>query len=93
MEIKENLWDKEFWTQSEVANYFRVVSGTIKNWREQGYLSYWQGPGSSKVLFCRDEIKDFKDKYTVSKKGGDKKKTAIKKGKPYISPVKKDWRI
>ena len=26
MERKEGLWDRELWTQSEVAEYFRVVS-------------------------------------------------------------------
>ena len=35
MERKENLWDKELWTQKEVAGYFRVVSGTVKNWKSK----------------------------------------------------------
>ena len=47
IERKKNLWNKELWTQQEVARYFRVVSGTVKNWREQGLLRYWQAPGSS----------------------------------------------
>jgi hypothetical protein len=88
-----DLWKKELWTQSEVAAYFRVVSGTVKNWRGQGLLSYWQAPGSSKVLYYRDEIRNFRDKNTVSKKGGDKPTTEFKKVKPSVSPVKKDWRI
>ena len=50
MERKENLWDKEFWTQNEVAGYFRVVPGTVKNWRNQGLLSYWRVPVGKTVL-------------------------------------------
>lgn len=92
-EGKENLWNKALWTQNEVAWYFRVVPGTVKNWREQGLLAYWQAPGSSKVLFFRDDIKAFKDKHTFSKKGGDKKRTEIKVVKPSASSDKKDWRI
>ena len=90
MERKENLWDKEFWTQNEVAGYFRVVPGTVKNWREQGLLRYWQAPGSSKVLFFRDDIKDFRDQNTTLKKGGGRSenKRIKRKEKPSVSPNK-----
>ena len=93
MERKENLWNNELWTQGEVADYFRVVSGTVRNWREQGLLRYWQAPGSSKVLYYRDDVREFRDKNTRSKKGGDKKRTEIKVVKPSVSSRKKDWRI
>jgi len=93
MERKENLWDKELWTQNEVAKYFRVVPGTVHNWRKQGYLDYFQAPGSSRVLFYRDEVRDFRDKHTISKKGDDKPKAEIKKVKPSVSSEKKAWRI
>ena len=90
---KEDLWNKELWTQSEVAGYFRVVSGTVKNWREQGLLSYWQAPGSSKVLFFRDEIRVFRDRYTKSKKEDGKPRTEIKRIKPTVSSKQKEWRV
>lgn len=96
MDRKENLWDKELWTQNEVARYFRVVPGTVRNWREQGLLSYWQAPGSSRILYYRDEIRDFKDQNSISKKGGDKANpaTGVLKGKPVISAkTDDDWRI
>jgi len=32
--MEEKLWEKELWTQQEVAEYFRVVPGTVKNWRD-----------------------------------------------------------
>jgi hypothetical protein len=93
MERKENLWNKELWKQKEVAEYFRVVSGTVKNWREKGLLRYWQAPGSSKVLYYSDDVRKFRDKYTLLKKGGGKKKTEIKVVKPSVSSSRKDWRI
>ena len=93
MKGKEDLWDVELWTQNEVADYFRVVPGTVKNWREQGLLRYWQAPGSSKVLFNRDDIRAFRDEHTFSKKGGDKKGTEIKVVKPSVSSVNKTWEI
>jgi hypothetical protein len=94
-----DLWDKELWTQNEVAQYFRVVPGTIKNWRDQGYLSYYQVPGSSRVLYFRDEIKDLVDKNSVKRKGGDNLKivkkafTEVKRVKPIIPSSEKEWRI
>ncbi len=93
--MDKKLCEKELWTQQEVANYFRVVPGTIKNWREQGFLSFWQAPGSTRVLYYRDEIKDFIEKNTISKKkGGDKPKAEIKRKMPDISSTSdKQWRI
>lgn len=87
--------EKELLTQQEVADYFRVVPSTIKNWRERGLLKYWQAPGSSRVLYYRQEIKDFRDKNTFNKKGGLKQKIKlVNKRKPFVSPnSKKDWRI
>lgn len=93
MKEKGDLWEKELWTQNEVAEYFRVVPATVKNWREQGLLSYWQAPGSSRVLFFRDEVKDFRDKHKTFKKGGDKPKAEIKVVKPSVSSEKQGWRI
>jgi len=62
---KDDLWENELWTQTEVADYFRVVPGTVKNWREQGLLSFWQAPGSTKVLYFRDELREFQGKNTI----------------------------
>ncbi len=94
--MNEKLWEKELWTQQEVADYFRVVAGTVKNWREQGYLSYWQAPGSTRVLYFSDEIKDFKDNHKTPMKGGDKTRNLakIKRKKPDVSSTPdKQWRI
>jgi len=91
---KNELKEKELWTQQEVADYFRVVPSTVKNWRERGLIKYWQAPGSSRVLYFADEIKDFTDKNTIHEKGGGRNtnKKAGEKKVPVISS-KTDWRI
>ena len=94
--MDKNLWEKELWTQQEVADYFRVVPGTVKNWRDQGLLSYWQAPGSTRVLYFGAGIKNFMDGNTHPKKGGDKTRNLakIKRKKPDISSTPdKKWRI
>lgn len=94
--MDEKLWEKELWTQQEVADYYRVVPGTVKNWRDQRLLSFWQAPGSTRVLYFSDEIRNFRDKNTISKKGGDKEKETAKikrKGPDISSTPEKQWRI
>jgi hypothetical protein len=95
MKGKEDLWKNELWTQNEVAKYFRVVPGTIKNWRDRGLLSYWQAPSSTKVLYFRDELREFQGKNKISKKGGDKPTglNRIQREKPVVSSIVEDWRI
>lgn len=87
--------EKELWTQQEVADYFRVAPGTIKNWRELGYLKFFQATGSSRVLLYRDDVIQFRNQHTTSTKGGDKKDNGIiKRIKPDLSATsKKQWRI
>ena len=96
MERKENLWDKEFWTQKEVADYFRVTQNTVIRWRRSGLLSFFRPPGSTRVLYYRDEVKEFKQANTTEKKGGDKRKAkpADERKRPDISATPdKEWRI
>lgn len=94
--MKNDLWEKEFLTQLEVASYFKVVPATIKNWRDRGLLSYWQAPGSTRVLYFSSEIKDFRDKNTFNKKGGDieRKAVKVKRETPDVSTTSNTkWRI
>jgi hypothetical protein len=87
--------EKELWTQQEVADYFRIVPSTVKNWRDRGLIKYWQAPGSTRVLYFADEIKDFRDKNTFNGKGGvQTKKKTVTREKPVVSAnPKKEWRI
>jgi transcriptional regulator with XRE-family HTH domain len=87
---------RQFLTQKEVAELFRVSTNTVGNWEKRGLFSRWQAPGSTRVLYLSDEIKDFRDKNLKPRGEGAKPKqiNGIKKGKPVVSTkTDKDWRI
>ena len=67
---QENAYelDRKYFTQQEVADLFRVRPGTIKNWREAGYLDYLQVPGSSRVLYPAETINQFERQNTTKAK-------------------------
>ena len=95
-ESTEKNKHEKYWTQAEVARRFKKSEGTIKNWRDQGLLSFFQAPGSRSVLYLMDEVKDFEKQNTTFRKGGDatEKLTGIKRVKPVVSPNDDDdWRI
>ena len=92
MERKENLWDKELWSQQEVASHFRVSTNTIKNWRRRGLFSYFIAPGSDRVLYYRKEIEEFQETFTQGRKESNKGKKREVRVKPRLSS-NDDWRI
>ena len=76
---KENsyeLEDKKYMTQEEVARRFRVSPSTIKNWRDQGKLDFFQPDWSSRVLYPRESVEEFEKRYTKRAKVLDLKKYA-----------------
>lgn len=94
--MDEKLWDKEFSTQQEFADFMGVSPGTIKNWRDQGLLPYFQPTGSRVVLIPVSAAKEFIGRFTINKKGGDKTRylAKIKRKKPDISPTPNNqWRV
>lgn len=86
------LEQKELWTQQEVADYFRVVPGTVRNWRRQGLLKFWKPPGAARVLYFRDDVLAFRDRYTQIGKGGDREKIGKHQEKPAM-PARRIWRV
>ena len=90
--MKGDLWEKELWTQSEVAAYFRVSDNTIKNWRNRGLLSFFKAPGSNRVVYYRQEIEEFQSKFTTWRKEAKKSPRSIERVKPRLSSDD-DWRI
>jgi len=90
------LLEKEFATQQEFADFMGVSPGTIKNWRDQGLLSYFQPTGSRVVLIPVNAVKEFIGRHTINKKGGGKTRNLdkVKRKKPDVSPTTgKKWRI
>jgi uncharacterized protein YjcR len=94
---KEHAYDleKKYMTQQEVAERFRVSPSTIKNWRDQGRLDYFQPDWSSRVLYPVGSIEDFERQHTKKAKVIEFKKPAeIKRIKPEVSAKpQKEWRI
>ena len=85
----------KYLTQAEVAQRFRVSPSTIKNWRDQGKLEYFQPDGSSRVLYPRESVEDFERRYRRRAKNIEPRRPAeIKRTKPEVSTrPKKEWRI
>jgi len=75
---------------------FRVSPSTIKNWRDQGKLDYFQPDWSSRVLYPVESIEEFERQHTKKEKVIEyKKPVEISRTKPEVSSKseKKDWRI
>ena len=93
---KENAYDLDkYMTQQEVADLFRVQPATVKNWRDAGYMEYFQPPGSSRVLYPKESIDEFERRFTKKAKVIEFKRPAeIKRTKPEVSSKsRKEWRI
>ena len=95
----ENAYDveKKYLTQQEVADLFRVRPGTVKNWRDAGYLDYLQVPGSSRVLYLVETINQFERQHTRRAKVIEfKRPDEVKKKDGHglsSNRIKKQWRI
>jgi hypothetical protein len=94
-DMAEKLPENDLLTQTEVAKYLRVVDATVKNYRERGFLKFFQAPGSSRIQYYRDDVIRFLRENTFNDKGGgEAPKKAVVKGKPVVSAgSNEDWRI
>jgi transposase-like protein len=96
MGIDKSLSEEiRFLTQSELALRFRVSPSTIKNWRDQGKLEYFQPDGSSRVLYPVESVAEFERRSIRRARTIERRKPAeVKKGKPEVSPKsQREWRI
>ncbi len=90
--------ERGYWTQTEVAEHFRVSKSTVKNWRDKGYLPYFQLPDSTRVLYPDEGIKELSRRFTHTEKEVLPLKTSncieIMRKKPVVSVNHNDdWRI
>ncbi|MCG6538230.1 MAG: helix-turn-helix domain-containing protein [Syntrophales bacterium LBB04] len=96
MGIDKSLSEEiRFLTQSELALRFRVSPSTIKNWRDQGKLEYFQPDGSSRVLYPRESVEAFERRFTRRAKVIERRKPAEVKREAHgmSSKPQKEWRI
>jgi excisionase family DNA binding protein len=93
--IDKEFSDKVYLTQAELAKRFRVSPSTIKNWRDQGKLEYFQPDGSSRVLYPRESVEAFERRFTRRAKGTERRKQAEVKREVHgmSSKPQKEWRI
>lgn len=94
--MAELLDNKKYLTQSEFAKYFRISEGTAKNWRDRGYVCYFQVPGSTRVLYPVETVKAFEKQHTkYSKEVVPRaiRKSENKRIRPVVSSNDDDWRI
>ena len=93
----QNILNKDFLTQKEVADYLEVSVGTVINRRKNGLLSYLRFPDSKRIMYPVEGIKEAVKKYTYPAKEvvNPKNKTSERKRKkPVVSATKqKEWRI
>ena len=87
-----NECETKFITQKELAERWKCTEGTIINFRKRGLLSYFQLPGSKKILYPIDEIIEIENQHIIMK-GGDKPKAEVKRVKPCVSSTVKEWRM
>lgn len=94
-EFAYDIEEEKYLTQQEVARRFRVSPSTIKNWRDQGKLDYFQPDWSSRVLYPKATIEEFERQHTKKTKVIEFRKPAeIERTKPEVSSKpKKEWRI
>ena len=93
--IRDHYLENKYLTQNEVADRFRVTPSTIKNWRDEGKLEYFQVPGSTRVLYPRESIEDFERQNTKKEKVLEFRRPAeVNRKTPGMSSKpKKEWRI
>jgi hypothetical protein len=84
-----------FLTQAELAKRWHASQSSVKNWRDEGLVPYFQLPGSSRVLYPLEQIEIIEKQFTrQTKEVKPKKPTEIKGKLPGISKTsKKVWRI
>ncbi len=86
-----------FFTQSELAERWRVTEATIKNIRDNGGISYFLPPKSSRILYPVEEVIRIEAeqlKLNKKEKNTLKKQFDSKMKKPVVSSNSdKKWEI
>ena len=92
---KESEAKVKYLTQEELAQRFRVSPSTIKNWRDQGKLEYFQPDCSTRVLYPIESVEEFEGRYRKRARTIEQRKPAeVKREVPGMSSKpQKEWRI
>ena len=86
-----------YFTQKELAKRWRVTESTIKSIRDNGGLSYFFPPTSSRVLYPISEVVRIEKELLISNKKEVRKRkeqAVTKREQPVISKnSSREWRI
>ena len=84
--------ERNFLTQAEVADRFRVSVATVITWRKKGIMGYFQAPGSTKILYPFAAIETFEQRFYRKTKAEEV--VQKKKESPEVpTRPKQVWRI
>ena len=95
--MAESIQEKKYLTQSELAKRWRISPSSVKNWRERGYIPYLQFPGSTRIFYPVQGIKEVERQFTTPAKEvvpKQIKRPETKREEPVVSSENdEDWRI
>ena len=93
MAREDGISNVQYLTQREVADRFRVTQSTVKNWRQNGLLRYFQAPGSSRILYPLETIESL-ERESIKIEKEVTRKREIKGNKRELSRrPEKVWRV
>lgn len=93
----EEITEKHYFTQKELAGRWHVSAGTLINLRNNGAIPFFKVPGSSKILYPVEQIIECEHQHTTANKeveGKQQQRTESKRKTPVVSTKpEKEWRI
>lgn len=91
---KKHVINIEYLTQSEVADRFRVTQSTVKNWRAKGLIKYFRAPGSSRVLYPVESIREFEQQAIQQEREVVVTPKQNQRKRPKTSTIpEREWRV
>lgn len=95
--MAELIEEKKFLSQRELAERWRRTESSIKNFRDRGHLPYFRLPGSARVLYPVEAVKELERQHTKSAREVVPKRikaSEMQRVKPVVSSNQdEDWRI
>lgn len=92
---KEKNNNNIYMTQQELAERWRVSESSLTSWRGRGVLPYFRVPGSSRILYPKDEIEKIEKANIHKKEVRTNRKVSDSKGEKHVISAgsNKNWRI
>lgn len=93
----EEVTEKYYFTQKELAERWHVSAGTVINLRNNGAIPFFRVPGASKILYPINRILECERQHTTEIQEEESKpqhRIESKRKTPVVSTKpQKEWRI